>query len=529
MVAPLDNKVSPRGGPILLLLAFVGGLTSLGLEISASRLLAPFFGTSTYIWGALIGLILLYLTVGYYLGGAAADRWPRADYLYAVTAVAAILVLVIPVVSRPILLFSASALNPSPGSGYNVPGFVGALIAVILLFAPSVILLGTVSPWVIRLRVGTVAEAGRAAGAVYAISTAGSILGAFLPAFWWIPSYGTRATILGLGGVLMAISLVGWFRGTRRGPATALGLGLVVLLASAVAPAQVKPAAEGRLVYESDSEYGYIQVVQNGSRRELILNEGQAVHSIYDPSTLLTQGYWDLFMTAPLFGYRNWQGERPARVLIIGLAGGTVARQLTSAYGGNMQIDGVEIDPRIVEVGQKYFGMTEPNLHPIVADGRYYLDHTSKLYDLILVDAYRQPYIPFQLTTREFFESVRTHLTRTGVVAVNVGRAPNDYRLVDAISGTVGAVYPEVYQQDTPKFLNTVVYAPALPTQPAEVRANLDRVQGGGLDLVAQVVAESRDIPIVHDEPHYPIYTDDLAPVERLVDNLIYRFVTSGP
>jgi spermidine synthase len=526
--APLDNKVSPRGGVILLLLAFVGGITSLGLEISASRLLAPFFGTSTYIWGALIGLILLYLTVGYYVGGAAADRWPRADYLYALTTAASILVLLIPLVSHPILLFSASALNPAPGSGYNVPGFIGALIAAILLFAPSVILLGMVSPWVIRLRVGTVAESGRAAGAVYAISTAGSILGAFLPAFWWIPSFGTRATILGLGGVLLAVSLAGWFRGTRRAPAAALLAGLVALAGSGLGAGQIKPAAEGRLLYEADSEYGYIQVVQNGSRRELILNEGQAVHSIYDPGTLLTQGYWDLFVTAPLFGFRSWQGERPARVLIIGLAGGTVARQLTAAYGPGLQVDGVEIDPRIVEVGQKYFGMTEPNLHPVVADGRYFLDHTDRQYDLVLVDAYRQPYIPFQLTTREFFESVRTHLTRTGVVAVNVGRAPRDYRLVDALSGTVGAVFPEVYQQDTPRFLNTVIYAPALPTQPGEVRANLDRAANGDIGLVRDVITESRDIPIVHDEPHNPIYTDDLAPVERLTDNLIYRFVTSG-
>ena len=518
---PLDNKVSTPRGWILLLLAFVGGITSLGLEIAASRLLAPFFGTSTYIWGALIGLILLYLTVGYYIGGAAADRWPRADYLYGVTTAASILVLLIPLVSHPILLFSASALNPSPGSGYNVPGFVGALVAVILLFAPSVVLLGMVSPWV--------AESGRAAGAVYATSTAGSILGAFLPAFWWIPSFGTRATILGLGGVLLAVSVVGWFRGTKKAPAAALAVGLVALLGSGLSPAQVKPAAEGKLIYESDSEYGYIQVVQTGRRRELILNEGQAIHSIYDPGTLLTQGYWDLFITAPLFGYRNWQGERPRRVLIIGLAGGTVARQLTAAYGNSVQIDGVEIDPRVIEVGQRYFNMKEPNLNPIAADGRYFLDHTSHQYDLVVVDAYRQPYIPFQLTTKEFFASVRTHLTRTGVVAVNVGRAPRDYRFVDALSGTVGAVYPEVYQQDTARFLNTVIYAPALPTQPAEVRANLDRAAAGGIPLLAQVVAESRDIPIVHDEPHLPIYTDDLAPVERLVDNLIYRFVTSSP
>ncbi|MFN2462575.1 MAG: spermidine synthase [Candidatus Dormibacteria bacterium] len=516
--------MSARGGLILLLLAFVGGITSLGIEIAASRLLAPFFGTSTYIWGALIGLILLYLTIGYYAGGAAADRWPRADYLYGVTAAASILVLLIPLVSQPILLFSQHALNPGPGSGYDVPGFVSALVAVILLFAPSVILLGMVSPWVIRLRVGTVGETGRAAGQVYAISTAGSILGAFLPAFWWIPSYGTRGTILGLGGVLLLVTAIGWFRGNPRAAGAAVAVGLMVAGLVGITGGRIKPASEGTLLYEADSEYGYIQVVQDGTQRELILNEGQAVHSIYDPARVLTGGYWDLAVLAPLFGYREWKGERPKRVLIIGLAGGTVARELTAAFGPGVQIDGVEIDPRLVDVGRRYFAMTESNLHPVVADGRYFLANTSTLYDMILVDAYRQPYIPFQLTTREFFLSTRRHLTTNGVVAVNAGRAPGDYRLVDALTGTMGVVFPEVYQQDTPRFLNTVIYAPNLPTQPTEVRQNLDRTATAGIPLLADIVGQSRDKPVLLSEPHLPIYTDDLAPVERLVDNIIYRF-----
>ena len=519
--------MSPRRAVLLLLVAFVGGITSLGLEISASRLLAPFFGTSTYIWGALIGLILLYLTIGYYVGGWAADRWPTESRLYAVTSVASLLVLLIPLVSRPILLFSASALNPGPGSGYNIPGFISALIAVILLFAPSVVLLGMVSPWVIRLRVDTVAGSGRAAGLVYAISTAGSILGAFLPAFWWIPSYGTRATIYGLGGVLLLVSAAGLLlSGLNRQAGVAL-LGLLAIIPGLVVGAAIKPAAAGRLVYESDSEYGYIQVVRDGTRTELVLNEGQAVHSVYDPGQLLTEGPWDLFTMAPLYGQRRWSGQRPRRALVIGLAGGTVARQLTAAYGPQLQIDGVEIDPRIIAVGQKYFNMNEPNLHPIVADGRYFLDRTPTLYDIIVVDAYRQPYIPFQLVTREFFLKCRQHLTTSGVVAVNAGRAPGDYRLVDAISGTLLAVFPEVYQQDTPRFLNTLVYAPNLPVQPEEVRANLDLASAQKVPVLSAVVDETRASPIVHVNPHLPIYTDDLAPVERLVDNIIYRFVSA--
>jgi spermidine synthase len=505
-----------------LVLAFVGGLTSLGLEIAASRLLAPFFGTSTYIWGALIGLVLLYLTLGYYVGGWAADRWPRADYLYRLSAVAAALVLVIPLVSRPILLFSQQAL-----SNFAVGAFVGALLGVILLFAPSVILLGMVSPWVIRLRVGAIDNAGRASGGVYAISTAGSILGAFLPAFWWIPSFGTRATIYGLGILLLAVALLGMVL-LRPAGAGALTLLCALPLLGAVLPyGSIKPPTDGRAIYEADSEYGFIQVVERGSEHDLTLNEGQAIHSVYDPNRVLSGGYWDYFALTPMLGYRNWRGQRPEHVLVIGLAGGTVARILTAAYGP-VQIDGVEIDPRIIDVGRRYFAMTEPNLNAVAADGRYYLDQARSDYDIIVIDAYRQPYIPFHLTTREFFQEARRHLGPNGVVAVNVGRAPGDYRLVEAISGTLGDVFSEVYQQDTATSLNTLVYAPNQPVQPAEVAANLRHPRAAYPPLVADVVEEASVHPPVRDEPHLPIYTDDLAPVERLVDSIIYRFATSG-
>jgi spermidine synthase len=517
-----DNRSSPGGGPLLVVLAFAGGLTSLGVEIAASRLLAPFFGTSTYIWGALIGLVLLYLTLGYYIGGWAADRWPRADYLYRLSAIAAALVLVIPLLSRPVLLFSQQALN-----GLAVGAFVGALLAVILLFAPAVILLGMVSPWVIRLRVGAVDNAGRAAGGVYAISTAGSILGAFLPAFWWIPSFGTRATIYGLGLLLLVVSAAGMVALRLGGVRAVTLLCALPLLGAAIPYGAIRPPTDGRAIYEADSEYGYIEVVERGSERDLILNEGQAIHSVYDPRRVLSGGYWDYFALTPMFGYRHWQGQRPQHVLVIGLAGGTVARVLTAAYGP-VPIDGVEIDPRIIAVGQRYFAMTEPNLNAVAADGRYYLTTARRDYDLIVVDAYRQPYIPFQLTTKEFFEEARRHLGANGVVAVNVGRAPGDYRLVDAITGTLGDAFPEVYRQDTAGQLNTLVYAPNQPVQPAEVAANLGRDRAAYPSLVADIVEEARVHGPVHDEPHLPIYTDDLAPVERLVDSIIYRYATSS-
>jgi predicted membrane-bound spermidine synthase len=506
---------------VLLLLAFTGGVVSLGIEISASRLLAPFFGTSTPIWGALIGLILLYLTLGYYLGGWAADRWPRADYLYGLTALAAGLTLLIPLVSRPILLLSVDALRR-----FDFGPLTGALIAVILLFAPAVILLGMISPWVIRLRTESVAVAGRRAGGVYAISTAGSILGAFLPAFWWIPSYGTRATIYGLGGLLAVVSLLGLARSRGRGAALAGAACLVPLLGALLPFGTTRPLAEGQSIYESDSEYGYIQVQHLRDANYLILNEGQAVHSVYDPGRVLTGRYWDFFDLAPLYGNPRWNGERPRRALIIGLAGGTVARELTAAYGA-IPIDGVEIDPRIIDVGRRYFDMNEPNLQAIAADGRYFLRTTDASYDLVAVDAYRQPYIPFQLTTKEFFQECSDHLGLNGVVAVNVARAPDDYRLVDAITGTMAAVFPAVYRQDTPSSLNTMVYGTKSAVSAGDVAANFSHPTIAYPPLVAQVIDEADaggERRLV--APHGPVYTDDLAPVERLIDSILFRFVS---
>jgi spermidine synthase len=406
---------------------------------------------------------------------------------------------------------------------------VGALIAVILLFAPSVILLGMVSPYVIRLRVASVGAAGRASGTVYAISTAGSILGAFLPAFWWIPSHGTRATIYGLGAVMLLVSVAGLVAGRFRGAAPVALFCALPLLGLLLSSGPVRPANGGTLLYDTDSEYGYIQVSQNGDQRYLVLNEGLAVHSIYNPTRLLTGGPWDYFTLAPLYGNRHWDGQKPGRVLIVGLAGGTVARQLTAAFGP-VPIDGVEIDPRIIDVGRRYFDMNEPNLNAIAADGRYYLDTTDRQYDLIAIDAYRQPYIPFQLTTKEFFQSCRQHLTPGGVVIVNAGRAPGDYRLVDAVSGTLGAVFPEIYQEDVAASSNTMVFASNQPIQSSEVSANYQNARSSGSGFFADSVRQASAGPAPqHVDPHLPIYSDDQAPVERLVDSIVYGYLTGQP
>ncbi|MDQ6882856.1 MAG: fused MFS/spermidine synthase [Candidatus Dormibacteraeota bacterium] len=500
---------------LLLPLAFTGGLTSLGIEFAASRLLAPFFGQSLFIWGTLIGLILIYLTIGYYAGGRLADQYPHARLLYKLTAAAALTTALIPAISRPILSLSQTGL-----AQLSLGLVLGSLISVVVLFAVPVVLLGMVSPFVIRLRIQHLDSAGNAAGAVYALSTLGSILGTFLPVFWLIPTFGTRPTIIILALILGLISTAGlWASGARRLYGV---VPLVVVLLGLASGGSIRGAAYGQRIYEAESAYNYIQVVRDGTRNELVLNEGQAVHSIYDPTTIYTHGYWDDVLLAPYFG----SGRVPTRIALVGLAGGTVARQFTD-IDGPIPIDGVELDPRIVDVGRRFFAMTEPNLKVTVADGRYWMATQRQRYDVILVDAYRQPYIPFYLTTREFFANAKEHLNPGGVLAINVGRTATDYRLVDALGGTLTAVFPRVFVLDTGRGVaNSLLFATDAPTTVDSFRTQAAAQVNPRLKPVVDEALATGKVRVM--APNGIVFTDDLAPVERLIDDIIFGYIRKG-
>lgn len=496
-------------------IVFAGGLTSIGIELSASRLIAPYFGDSTFIWANIIGLTLAYLSLGYYLGGRVADRYPRPWLLFLVTGAAAFCSGLIPIISRPILRVSLGAFDE-----VAVGAFYGSLIGVLLLFAAPVTLLGFVTPFAIRLQIADVHAAGVTAGNIYALSTLGSIAGSFLPVLLLIPLFGTARSFLILSLTLLLLSLAGLLALRERGLATAIAVlaGLLLISTAAAETKQIKPPYRGELVYETESEYNYIQVLKDDGAYLLALNEGHAVHSIYDPDQLLTRGPWDYFMVGPLFNTTADQNT-VQDALIIGLAGGTAARQLTAAYD-DIAIDGVEIDPEIVRIGEEYFAMDLPNLNTIVEDGRYFIRRTDRTYDLIGIDAYHQPYIPFQLTTKEFFEEVSDHLTPQGVAVVNVGRYESDYRLVDVIASTMRAVYPHVYIIDVERFSNSIVIGTKSPTAISNFAGNVSRLPD---DSILRTVGE-RSLAtgnIREVEPGGRVFTDDKAPVELVVDQII--------
>jgi predicted membrane-bound spermidine synthase len=516
------TTMSRPGTRLLGPLVFFGGLTSIGTELAMSRLVAPYFGSSTFIWANLIGLTLTYLSIGYYVGGRVADRYPRPWLLYVVTAGAAFGAGLIPFIARPILDMSLSAFDR-----LAVGAFYGSLVGVIFLLAIPITLLGFVTPFAIRLRLADIDRAGNTAGRIYALSTMGSIAGSFLPVIVLIPAIGTTKTFLTLSLALLSISVAGLidtksFRWAGLAGLLALSL---VLIGVVEADARIKPPYRGELVEEAESEYNYIQVLKDGDRYLLALNEGHAIHSIYDPTRLLTGGPWDYFMAAPLFNAQA-DGGSVKDALFIGLAGGTAARQLAAAYDG-VEIDGVEIDPEVARLGKKYFALDRPDVNVVIDDGRYFLRRTDAQYDLIGIDAYRQPYIPFQLTTKEFFQEVADRLRPGGVTVVNVGRADTDYRLVDVIASTMRSVYPSVYEIDVDGYDNTMVIGTTEPSALDNFRRNTEGLQ---TDTVLRTVADwslatgnPREVPVGG-----RVFTDDLAPVEWVVDQMIVDAARKG-
>ena len=505
--------------------AFTGGLVSLALELAAARLLAPAFGTTELVWSAIIGLILLYLSVGYMLGGRWADRSPHPATLYTILVAAGLAIVVIPLLSRPMLRLATQGMMT-----WNLGLIAGPFIVVLVLFVVPVTLLACVSPFVIRLSVTDVTASGATAGRIYALSTLGSFIGTFLPNLVLIPNLGTRRTFILLALITVAVGLWGLWRADRR-RFWWLAWTLPLLIALfALNPGAIKPQAG--LIHEEESVYNFIQVVEQGDgTRYLLLNEGQGIHSVYTPGDdILTGGPWDYYLIAPYFNAAPHPPSAVGSLLVIGLAAGTTPTQVTEVYGA-LPIDGVEIDPAIVQVGRDYFAMAQPNLAVHIADGRYFLTQTDRRYDVVAVDAYRLPYIPWHLTTVEFFQQVRAHLTDAGVVAINVGHtsgggnAARDWRLVDAMVATMQQVYPSVHIIEVPGSLNAIVVATAQATIPQNLADNLPLLDDARLRTVATLALANLRQP----EPSTLVFTDDRAPVEQLTHDLALRYVLGIP
>jgi spermidine synthase len=487
----------------LLTLVFCAGVGSMATEICASRLLAPYFGSSTVVWANIIGLVLASLSLGYWLGGRIADRHPSPRLLGRLVLAGAALVALVPFAAGPFLDLSVRGIQT-----VSVGAVLGSFAASLALFAPPVVLLGMVTPFAIRLGVTDVTAAGSFAGRVFALSTLGSLLGTFLPALVTIPLVGTQRTLIG-AAVVIALGAVPVLGGRWA----VVGVVLAGLLAL---PPGVVKATPG-LVHEEESRYQFIQVTQQGPERRLYLNEGQAIHSEWRADTVLTGGEWDMFLTAPPL-----LGRAAREVAILGNAGGTTARAY-GVYYPQAHIDGVEIDGAVSAVGRAWFGLDDnPRLTVHTADARPFLRASDATYDLILIDAYRQPYVPFYLTTREFFEEARARLAPDGIVALNVSTVPGDERLARGIAGTLADVFPQVVTWQALRF-NQFVVGLATPQPETVLR---DRLLTAPADLLPDARLFAAGL-----RPAAPAarpWTDDRAPVEWVTDNMIAAYALRG-
>jgi spermidine synthase len=504
---------------------FASGMITLAAEMSASRLIGNVFGTSNLVWAAIIGLILIYLAVGYSIGGRWADRSPLPQTMFRIIAWGAFTLGVIPFVARPVLWAAATAFD-----GLKVGILAGSFTAVLVLFSLPVTLLGMVSPFAIRICVEDTKTAGNVAGNLYAVSTLGSFIGTFLPSLILIPLIGTTRSFLTFSLILLAVALGGlWLAGERRSALIHLWMPLVlIILGILFSGLAVKKNASQ--VYEAESAYNYIQVLQDGDYRLLRLNEGQGIHSVYHPTQLYYGGPWEEFLAAPYFNPAPHDPSSVNRIAIVGLAAGTVARQATAVYGA-VPIDGYEIDPEIVAVGRKYFDMNMPNLNVHVQDGRWGLSTSPYQYDIIAVDAYRPPYIPAHLTTQEFFQIAYDHLTDDGVLAINVGRAPGDRRLIDGMATTIASVFPSVYVIDVPDSFNSLIYATRQPT-PDGAKNLLDNFnllrQRTDIDVVLLLAVQTAVTTLQPGYQTTTVYTDDHAPIEWITNDMVLRYVLGG-
>ncbi len=511
----------------LSVLAFVSGACVMTVEMAGQRSLAPHFGSSYYIWTNVIAVILAAMSAGYYFGGRIADRRPSLPVLLAIVAAAGVVCMAVSFLVGPL----GDALAPD-GTGMSFSFrimFLGSFVASLLLFAPPVFLLAMVTPFIARLLATCKEDVGRSAGLVIALSTAGSIVGTFLPTLFVMPAFGTRLTMVAAAAAMEAVAAAGFaLFAAGRAKKTAPLLLLPVLPSLLVNETPIKPSAG--MIEEKESRYQYVQVRKEGNAKLLTLNEGlDTWHSVLVDGKYLTEGrYYDYFNLIPL--HFNPLVTRKLRVLVIGLAGGTISRQLHHFFSGlfDLEVDGVEIDPAVVETGRKHFDLesdSNRNLRITVADGRAFLKAVDRTYDIIFVDAYSQQiYIPFYMTTREFFMLARKRLSVPGFLSINVCEFAETSPSLAAIRATMAEAFGKVFQVKVMYAINYLLYAPSggLAPDDAQVRANMaspaffQRSESAELRAIAEYSIAVRKTFAF--SPADKVLTDDDAPIEALMD-----------
>jgi spermidine synthase len=537
---PADTR---RSSVAIAVAVFLAGAALLGLEIAASRVLAPYFGNSLYVWGALIGVVLAGLSTGYWVGGAIADRYPTPRLLVAMLASASLLVLAIPFVDEWVL---EHLVEWDPGPRLN------PLLATIFLFGAQSVILGTVSPIAVRLRAHSLTELGRTAGRLFAISTAGSIAGTFATAFWLIPELGTDQVLASAAVALMlAAAAVALVERLVLAGAVALALagasiGAVVSLApeqgGTVSASQLRnwspvyrqqrdeeragspeEAQSGyTILHTKDSQYHRIAVVEDDDSRYLRF-DSSFQSGMYKNDPFRTRFEYADYLQLPL-AYR----PSTRKILYVGLGGGSAPKRTWRDFPAT-RIEAVELDPEVVDVAYEFFELPrDPRLQVEVEDGRRFIAANEGPWDAIVIDAFYSDSIPFHLATREFLELARSRLTPGGTVSTNIIGAVRgrDSRLFRSMLRTYRAVFPTVAihpvvsegERDLTGIRNVILVAGdgAAPSKEflQERWAELRQQSPGAPDLTAAIQGRV-DTPVQTED--VPVLTDDYAPTDALL------------
>ena len=487
--------------------AFVSGMSIMAIEITSARMLAPYFGASAFVWTNIIAVVLISLSLGYWFGGKVADKKASFSLAGKLLGLSGVVCLFLPFLFNLFGLFFINSVAGILPAAFFI--FIGSLAVSALLLGLPLVLLGMISPLLVKLYAASdTSGVGQAAGGIFAVSTIGSILGTFMPTLIFIPWWGSRMTIL-LFAVLLIIT--GVLLSKRKNNRGLVVLSVILFIANLFII--IEP---NNTIYATESFYQFIRVEeQTDGTRKLVFNEGLGIQSVYNPNKILTGYYYDYLNVLPALADRKMK-----RVLVVGLAGGTISRQLLYFYPF-LQIDGVEIDKKVIETGKKFFSLSDQPVNIYNQDGRIFLqlNKGKKLYDFIIIDSYSQElYIPWIMTTVEFWRLVKANLSPDGVVAFNVAALPqND--LTQALAGTLRSVFPFVYLVSLPDQQYNVLLV-ASP-QKIEWQFSLPDSKREKLEVLARSFASSVEPVVVSDI----ILTDDWAPVEYLTNRIIWQEV----
>ena len=471
--------------------AFISGFVILSLEMLGFRLLAPHFGYSTYVWGGLLGSIMATLSLGYFFGGNLADLKPKGtlalDFILLATGY-----LIFIALSYKIILEMLT--------GWGI--VFGSIMGSIILFGPPMILLGMIPPFLIRLMANE-KTIGSISGKIFAVSTWGSLLGTFLTSFILIPEYGSFKTLVGLILILSVLYFTGNFSKWWR---AITGVGIIIF--TLFLPGE---QTDGKIVYQTESAYNLIQVKKIKNLHTLILNGGIRAHSIYRKGLTSTGSYYDFMLLGPFL-------TQSKNLLILGMGAGTSLRQFQINFP-NLHIDAVEIDPKIVAVGKQFFDWSEnSNLNIFIEDARPFLDQTTKQYDLIEVDIFKGgPFIPFYLSTQEFFSQIKKKLAPKGWMMMNVITGKENRLFSDSLGKTVNSVFSKLYILDLGG--NLLFLAPKYSIHLDELRTILKTVSNSPLKILSDHALEH-----IHEfktKANSIIFIDDKAPTEKLIYDLV--------